>query len=138
MGVAPLFEPLVIFNDFNDVEKEPEIATSEADAIDRLTSWPGLGGTEYEFAGQGLSLFLLGTKAGHVDALSLSVPSSAYLVNDPFREAYDGLIADLHRSLKAKRTISGGSLLSPGSWWTNELDRVRHNTFEGKYAVDLR
>jgi hypothetical protein len=138
MGVEPSSEPLVIFNDFDGAEREPEIATSEADAIARLLSWPGLGGTEYEFADQSLSLFLLGTKVDRVDALSLSVPSSAYLLDERLREAYDLLVLDLHRSLRAKRTISGGNLLSPGSWWTKELERVRRDTFEGEYAMDLR
>jgi hypothetical protein len=138
MGVEPSSEPLVIFNDFGGAEREPEVVTSESDAIARLLSWPGLGGTDYELAGHGLSLFLFGTKAGHVDGLSLSVPSSAYLFDERLREAHDRLAADLHHSLNGKRTISGGNLLSPGSWWLSELERVRRNTFEGEYELDLR
>src|SRR4030095_9576717 len=88
-------EPLVVYNDFEGQEREPEIATSEQEAIHLLTSWPGLGGTEYDLADRTLTLFLLGTKAGLVDALSLSVSASDYMSDQRLQDAYDRLISDL-------------------------------------------
>jgi hypothetical protein len=128
----------VIFHDFENKEKEPEIASSEDDAISRILAWPGLGGTEYLLAGHRISVFLYGVKAYHADVITFSMNATAYGSNAAVQDAHKQFVAEIHTFLKAKRTIADFELLSPGSWLMQEVDRVRNEKFEGRYAVDLR
>jgi hypothetical protein len=128
----------VIFNDFNDEEKEPEWISSEEDALSRILAWPALGGTSYNFAGQKLSIFLYGSTKHYVDVLATSIMATEYLADPKIKSAYDALVSDLHLRLGAVRTISDYELLSPNSLWREELYRVRAGRLEGKYAIDLR
>lgn len=139
VGIKPVLRPMVVFNDIRGEEREPEEAASWDDAMARVASWPGLGGTESEIGGgETLSLFFHGTEPGQVDAIGLSVRAKAYLLNQEVQSAYDRLTFDLHSLLGASRTIAGGDLLSPGTWWAQEVDRVRRDRYEGQYAIDHR
>ena len=128
----------VIFNDFNDEEKEPEWISPEEDALSRILAWPALGGTSYNFAGQKLSIFLYGLTKQYVDVLATSIMATEYLEDPKIKNAYDTLVKDIHLRLGAIRTISDYELLSPNSLWREELYRVRASRLEGKYAIDLR
>jgi hypothetical protein len=137
--VLPSSTPLVVFNDSQGMEREPEDATSEPDAIDRLVAWPGMGGTEYDIgSSDSLSVFFNGLNAANVDALSLSVRSKAFLFDPTVRSTFERLVFDLHRSFRSRRTISAADLLSPGTWWIEEVRRVRAGVYDGQYAIDLR
>jgi hypothetical protein len=130
-------EANIIYNDFEDMDREPEIVSSRDKAISSILSWPGLGGTTYLFSGQRVSVFFYGTKAFNVDAVTLSLNATPYMSDKQLRTDFDKLVFDLHRTFGAKRTIIDYELLSPDSLVYKEIERVRNDVFEGHYSVDL-
>lgn len=138
MGVQPSPEPFVIFHWTDDARREDEAAATEEAAAALILSWPWLGGMEYFLDDYGLSVFLYGTESCHVDMVTVSVSSRRYAESEQLRGAFELLVRDLHRALAAKRTISGWGLPRHGSWWLEELGRVRRDIFEDRYAIDLR
>jgi hypothetical protein len=123
----------VIFNDFQDQERDPEIAETEDEAFHKLLSWPGLGGAIYYVAGRRAPLFFNAGESGLVDSIALSFAADA---NEA--QPYQTLIRELHLLVGAARTICGYELFSPASWVPDEVARVRRGIFAGGYAVDLR
>jgi hypothetical protein len=128
----------VIFNDWQGREREPEVALSEEEAIKAILSWPALGGTEYNFSGHKLIVFLFATEAYCVDAISLSIISGNRMDDPKVKSDHEELIKDIHISLAAKRSLVEYELLSPNSFWIQEVERIRSGVFEGKYFMDLR
>ena len=128
----------VIFNDWNGQEKEPLVSPSEEAAISAILSWPALGGTEYVFAGHRLTIFLFGLEDYRVDAISISTIAGNYGNGETDKSGFDELIQAIHRLLKAKRTLVDYELLSPNSFWIQEVKRVRDGRLEGEYLMDLR
>jgi len=131
-------DSMVVFNDHNGLERDPEYASSNQEALRLLAENPSLGGIQIDFAGQKVSIFLYGLMPFSVNAISLSVLASGYLSNQRLKELFDGLIQELHSSLSAKRTISDFELLSPDSFWRQEVARLKDDIFEQDYLVDLR
>jgi hypothetical protein len=134
------FEPgtLVILNDHEGRDPEPEDAQSEEEAVSRILDWPTLGGVSFGFTRQYVTIFTFGELLYQADAITVSTMSKAYLLDADFKTSFDRLVADVHRATNASRTISEYELLSPDSFWIDELERVRAGRFEGSYAVDLR
>ena len=137
-GVVFIPGTTVIFNDFNGQEREPELVSSANEVLRLLGSWPSLGGTQFALQGQMLSLFLYGTKPSYVDAVTTSVSSTGYVLQPGFKTDYDKFLAALHSSFQAMRTIGNYELLSPDSFWREELSRVRSGSFLGSYPIDFR
>lgn len=135
-----IFEPgtVVILNPHEDQDPEPEEARSEEEAIGRIVRWPALGGVRFGFDPQYVTLFTFGQQPHRADAITVSTLSRAYLLESAFTSRFDALVADMHRATQASRTISDFELLSPGSWWIDEVMRVRQGWFKGIYPVDLR
>ena len=131
-------DSMVVFNDHKGLEREPEGASSPREAFRLLAENSSLGGIQINFAGQKLSIFLYGLMPFSVNAISLSVLASGYLSNQRLKELFDGLIQELHSSLSAKRTISDFEILSPDSFWRQEVARLKDDIFEQDYLVDLR
>lgn len=131
-------DSMVVFNDHNGLERDPEYASSPQEALRLLAENPSLGGIQIDFAGQKASIVLYGLLPFSVNAISLSVRASAYLRNQRLKELFDSLIQQMHSSLSAKRTISDFELLSPDSFWRQEVARLKDNIFERDYLVDLR
>ena len=71
-------ETNVIFNDHDDEEREPELASSEEEAIKTILSWPALGGTKYSFVGNKIGLYLDGIDDYCVDAVTISIIDTPY------------------------------------------------------------
>ncbi len=134
--IAP--ETSIIFNDFRDEERDPELAGSPEELRDRILSWPGLGGGEYSFSGYSVIVFVHGDEAYEVDYVNLSISHRAYSAQPQARRRFEQLTGKLHARLGAARTLSDVELLSPASWVPDEVERVRHGTFAGEYATDLR
>jgi hypothetical protein len=128
----------VIFNEWNGQEKEALVSVSEEATIHAILSWPALGGTEYAFAGRRLIIFFFGLEDYFVDAVSISTLASNYENRERDNTDFDELIQAIHRLLKAKRTLLDYELLSPSSFWIQEVKRVREGKFEGEYLKDLR
>lgn len=128
----------VVFNDLNCEEREPEPAMSEDNALELIKNWPALGGSQYSFQGHMLSFFLYGTEDYRFDAIALSVPSRPYAMQSEFKRAFRALVTTIHTTFKAIRTVIDYELLSPDSFWKEELARVRNNVLKGTYEVDLR
>jgi hypothetical protein len=122
---------------FNDGHAEPMSVQSEAEAWDAILAGPQLGGTKYAFSGQMVSVFLWGT-SGLIDAVTISVVNTRYVSNLSFHAAVDRLIEGVHRSLHALRTIADHEMLSPGSRWSAQVQRVRAGFLDGGHATDLR
>ncbi|MBD2325967.1 hypothetical protein [Alkalinema sp. FACHB-956] len=137
-NVQFLTDTLVVFNDLNDQDKESEVVSSENQAIKKLLAWPVLGGIEYAFSRCKLSVFFWGIRNYYVDAITISLTTSSYLKDSQMQINYNQLIHKIHQSLQAKRTVSDYELLSPNSFWLEELHRIRNNIFEGQYRLDLR
>jgi hypothetical protein len=121
----------------DDADAEPVTVYSEAEAWNAILAHPRLGGTQYAFAGLLISVFLLGDSQ-QTDAVSMSAADTRYTLDPQFREAYDRLIEALHRSLHALRTIADHEILSPGSRWSAEVERIRAGLPGNQYATDLR
>jgi hypothetical protein len=128
----------VILHDHRSHEHEPEVVSSENEALKIIGSWPALGGTQYVFGKHMLSVFLYGTEDFKVDVITTSTASSPYVMEPQFKVHYDLLVTAIHNSVKAIRTIADRELLSPDSFWKEELVRVRENIFLGTYGMDLR
>ena len=131
-------ETSLIFNDFQDEEREPELVGSPEELMDRILSWPGLGGGRYSLPDCAVIVFVGGAAAYQADFVTLSVSHRAYSAQPQARRQFDHLTAELHARLGAVRTISGFELLSPASWIPDEVERVRRGTFAGEYERDLR
>jgi hypothetical protein len=128
----------VIFNDHENLEREPEEVHSEGEALTHIINWPSLGGVEYGLAGHKVIVFTFGKGAHQVDVITVSTMVTPYMTRPKFKSRFDALVVDVHRALNASRTICDYEVLSPNSVWAEELARVRNGRFEGSYSVDLR
>jgi hypothetical protein len=131
-------ETMVIFNDSNEVERQPATAASPEDGLRLVARNPSLGGIQVNLAGQKMSIFLYGLRDFSVSAISLSVLASGYLANPKLKESFNEFVRKVHHSLSATRTISDFELLSPDSFWKQEVTRLKEGIFQGDYLVDLR
>jgi hypothetical protein len=123
----------VIFNDFQDQERDPEPAETQDEAFEKILSWPGLGGAIYYSGRRRAPLFFNAGAPGFVDSITLSFAADAGET-----QPHQALIRELHLLAGAARTICGYELLSPASWVPDEVERVRRGVFAGSYSVDLR
>ncbi|MCY1079504.1 hypothetical protein [Archangium lansingense] len=137
-GVSCLEECNVIFNDSGDIEREPELVSSEEDGLNRLFEWPTLGGMGFSLSGHKIFVSFRGETPHHVDVITMSMNSKLYVFHPDIRRSFEETVARLHQIFKSKRTVVDYDLLSPASWLKKEVEKVRSGVFEGRYALDLR
>jgi hypothetical protein len=137
-GLQFMPDTCVVFNNSDDNEREPVYVSSKEEAVKCIAAWPLLGGMEYYWGGRKIILFLQGLSEFSVDAVTISSMSSDYHNHPAIKAKYDEIVREVHDAFRAKRTISDIELLSPNSFWKQEVGRLIHNQFIGDYPIDLR
>jgi hypothetical protein len=128
----------VLLNEADECDDEELIESSPAEALRRLGEHQSLGGLKLKFHGQRVTIFLHSLTDGTVTAITTSCLSRGYFNDGEFRTAFDSFVHQVHVSAGAKRTICDLELLSPGSFWREEAERLRAGKYDGEYRVDLR
>jgi hypothetical protein len=130
-------DTMVVFNEDDQLEREPEVADTMEQAELMLGSWPLSGGTEFMLRESKLVSFFYGFQEHTVDAISLSI-SSAYFFKDlASRANFISVITRFHAEMKPLRTIVDVDLLSPGSKWREYVLLARSSSLPKAGLLDL-
>jgi hypothetical protein len=139
VAAGGVFAPdtLVIFNDSDGAERDPEPAASLGSALEMLDKWPSGGGTTFLFRGERLFLYFIGTEPYVVEAVSLSLGSRHFFRDVELRESFLSLCRELHRALNSTRTVVSVDLLGPSSKWPGYIKESRAGQLAKGELLDL-
>ena len=128
-------------NDLGDKENEPEPISDGRQAMARLAGWPTLGSIEYAMPEGMATVSFEGPESKQaVQAITISIlPRAFEKGGDESRKRYQAIAQELHRRLKARRTIMGWGLTAYGLRWVEEVARLERGEHSGTYSIlDLR
>jgi hypothetical protein len=146
LGGALCEDSLLILNDVNGKEFEPEYLESDDDetvqrALSRLSTWPTFGLITYSMPWFMIDVLYEGQAYSDViNVVSLGLLEGGFYRNkDVAEEFYINLSKKLHENFHAKRTIMDWGITQAGFSWEEEIERLKQDRFLGEYKIlDLR
>lgn len=131
-------DSLLILNDFDEHEPEPEYVRSVAEALGRLAAWPTMGSIDYMYC-EAMTTISFKRQGDHVAAIAVSILSSAFERGENYRECFLELVRVLDDLLRPIRTIMQWGLEMSGFSWEDEMDRLKRGQFASSYPLlDIR
>lgn len=124
---------LLLLNDVNEEEFEPEDISSQAESLERLSNWPSLGSITYEMPEGEVTITYEGSNQ-LIFAVIISIPNSILEKgkNNSWNR-YLNIAREIHYSVNADRTIFDWGLIENGFKWNEELKRLNEGIISGNY-----
>jgi hypothetical protein len=134
---------LLILHDTATVSPDVEYVENSHVALEKLSTWPELGGIEYYMPDGMMTVEYAGpSNSGVVEYVKITIPNQELFNGDEeeSKNRYITLAKVLHSKLQAKRTVLDWNvgLLYTSTPWNQEINRLKNDEFIGEHLVDIR
>lgn len=130
-------DSMLILNETEDDEPDPEYITEPCQALATLAQWQTFGAIAYSMPEFVITVAYKGvpyTKS--IQAIKISMLERAFEKGgDETKNKYAELAQKLHDKFQAKRTIMDWGIEYKGFGWTEEIERLKKGEFIGEYAL---
>jgi hypothetical protein len=128
---------LLMLNETNDTEPEPEYITDSDQALATLATWSTFGSIAYSMPEFVITVSYQGSSDENlIQAVKISIMERAFeRLNQEAQGKYLEITQSLHQSLHAKRTIMDWGIEYKGFNWREEVERLRDNRFVADYNL---
>ena len=130
-------DSMLILNETEDEEPDPEYIMEPSDALATLAQWQTFGAIAYSMPEFVITVAYKGvpyTKS--IQAIKISMMERAFEKGgDETKNKYAELAQKLHDKFQAKRTIMDWGIEYKGFGWAEEIERLKKGEFIGEYAL---
>ncbi|MBD2771455.1 hypothetical protein [Iningainema tapete] len=134
-------DSMLILNETETSEPDPEYITEPSEALATLAQWSTYGAIAYSMPEFVITIAYKGIPDQKlIQAIKISIMERAFeRGGDEIKNKYVELAQKLHDQFQANRTIMDWGLEYKGFSWREEIERLNRGAFIGQYAiVDLK
>jgi|GEM_PF-2123755 hypothetical protein len=134
---------LLILHDTATISPDVEYVDDSQIALEKLSTWPELGGIEYCMPDGMMTVEYAGpSNSGIVQYIKITIPNVEFFNEDDeeSKNRYITLAKILHNKLQAKLTVMDWNvgLLYTSTPWNQEINRLKKGEFFEEYLLDIR
>jgi hypothetical protein len=130
-------DSMLMLNETQDEEPDPEYITESGEALATLAQWPTFGAIAYSMPEFVITVAYKGVPyTRSLQAIKISLMERAFEKGgDETKNKYAELAQKLHDQFQAKRTIMDWGIEYKGFCWDEEIERLKKGEFLGEYAI---
>ncbi len=130
-------DSMLILNETQNEEPEPEYITEPREALATLAQWSTYGAIAYSMPEFVITIAYKGVPAKNfIQAIKISMMERAFeRGGDEIKNKYAALAHKLHDQFQASRTIMDWGIEYKGFCWLEEIERLDRGEFIGQYTI---